>query len=426
MTTLKGYTMIELLKNRETEVQAPPAKAYTLRAIIISSLAEGVSTIRNPLLGEDQLNLIECLRGLGVKIEQKKDRLIIHGTNGKLKPVEKVINAGESGVTMNVLSSVASLSDKPVTLTGAEGLLARPIDEVINGLIQLQCDIEYQDKTGFPPILLKSTEIQGGTAEMSGKKTSQYFSSLTLAAPLAKKDVKLICTDIMSEKPYYDITVDMMSAFGVEVTNNDYKEMLIKSGQQYQSRDFTIEGDYSSASFFMLSAAICKSKITISGLNRESKQGDRKFLNYLEKMGCNINWHEKDVAIEGNELRPIKVNMIDTPDLVPPLAIAAAFAEGKSTFTGVGQLRYKECNRLEAVVTELEKMGIRSNYDEDNLYIEGNRKNIHGAEINTYNDHRIAMSFAIAGLAVSNQIITDKKCVAKSFPDFWQRMEVFY
>jgi 3-phosphoshikimate 1-carboxyvinyltransferase len=143
-------------------------------------------------------------------------------------------------------------------------------------------------------------------------------------------------------------------------------------------------------------------------------------------MGCEITWKDNNVTIQGKELKSITVNMMDTPDLVPPLAIAAAFAKGKSTFTGVGHLRYKECNRLEAIVDNLGKMGINAYYDEDNLYVEGDNKKITGARINTYNDHRIAMSFAIAGLAVENQIITDKKCVAKSFPDFWERMEVFY
>ncbi len=418
--------IIQKIKKIDTHVMAPPAKAYTLRALIISSLADGESIIHNPLLGEDQLNLIESLKRLGVQISNNDGSLIVKGINGSFRAIENEINVGESGVSMNVLSSITSLVDKPVIVTGAEGLLVRPIKEVINGLMQLGCNIEYLEKEGYPPICVKSSEIPGGITRMSGEKTSQYFSSIALAAPLAKNDVTLICTDIMSEKPYFDITLEMMSDFGIITENKNYKEILIKANQIYKSREITIEGDYSSASFFMLAAAICKSRITITGLNKDSRQGDRKFLDYLKMMGCQIKRNDNDVVIKGAEMKPVTIDMMDTPDLVPPLAIAAAFANGKSRFTGVGHLRYKECNRLEAVVTELGKMGIKAYYDDDSLYIEGNRNNIKGADINTYNDHRIAMSFAVAGLVVDNQIITDKKCVAKSFPDFWERLEVFY
>jgi 3-phosphoshikimate 1-carboxyvinyltransferase len=418
--------MIKRLVKTVAQVEAPPAKAYTLRAIILSSLAKGTSIIRNPLLGEDQLNLIESLKGLGVTIRKEKNTLTVLGVNGHLKPVKDEIYLGESGVSMNVLSAVVSLSDKPVKITGAEGLLLRPIDEVISGLRQLNCQIEYLDKEGFPPIRVSSQTISGGKTVMSGKKTSQYFSSLALVSPLAQNDVTLVCSDDMSEKPYFDITLEMMSHFGVSVPCDNYKEIFIKANQEYKAQDITIEGDYSSASFFMEAAAICQSEITINGLNKNSKQGDRFFLNYLEEMGCEISWNDTSVTIHGKELKPITVNMMDTPDLVPPLAVTAAFAKGVSTFTGVGNLRFKECNRLEAIVVNLEKMGIKAYYDEDNLYVEGDRSNMHGASIDSYNDHRIAMSFAIAGLTIDKQIVKDKKCVAKSFPDFWDRMEIFY
>ncbi len=417
---------IKRIERKITEVTAPPAKAYTLRALIISSLAQGKSIIHNPLLGEDQLNLIECLKNLGVEITSKGNTLSVTGSAGKFSPLKNELFAGESGVSMNVLASIASLVDEPITLTGAEGLLARPIGDVVNGLTQLGCDIEYLSKEGFPPILVKSGTISGGITKMSGKKTSQYFSSISLTGPFCEKDVNLICTDDMSEKPYFDITEEMMSLFGVNIENNDYREISIKNNRKYKAIEMTVEGDYSSASFFMLAAAVCQSTVTITGLNRASKQGDKKFLDYMATMGSSINWTEDKVKIQGRALKPITVHMVDTPDLVPPLAIAAAFAEGTSEFTGVGHLRFKECNRLEAVVVGLEKMGIKAHYDEDSLFVEGNPKMIKGSTIDSYNDHRIAMSFAIAGLAVDGQNIPDKRCVAKSFPDFWERMQVFY
>lgn len=418
--------IIKRIEQKETHVSAPSAKAYTLRALIISSLAEGESIIHNPLLGEDQLNLIECLRNLGVTITSKGNTLSVTGSAGRFSPVKNELHAGESGVSMNVLASIASLVDEPIIITGSEGLLARPIGDVVNGLIQLGCDIEYMKKEGFPPILVKSNLISGGTTKMSGKKTSQYFSSISLTGPFCENDVSLICIDDMSEKPYFDITVEMMSLFGVNIENKNYREISIKNDRKYKAIEMTVEGDYSSASFFMLAAAICQSTITISGLNRDSKQGDKKFLNYLETMGNTVAWNEEGVKIQGRDLKPITVHMIDTPDLVPPLAIAAAFANGTSEFTGVGHLRFKECNRLEAIVVGLKQMGIKAHYDEDSLFVEGDPHRIKGATIDSYNDHRIAMSFAMAGLAVSGQNIPDKKCVAKSFPDFWERLQVFY
>ncbi len=406
-------------------VTAPPAKAHTLRAILLGALAEGKTIVDNPLLGDDQLHLIECLRTLGVSIERESGRLIIQGTGGTFRPIADTIDVGESGVAMNTLLSATCLVDRDITITGSNGLIARPVADLVAGLRQLGCEIEYVGAEGYPPVIAKSREIAGGVTRLSGKKTSQYFSSMALSAPLAKSDVTLVCVDDMSEKPYFDITAEMMEKFGVKIDNRGYREIRIHAGQSYRSANVRIEGDYSSASFFMLAAAVCKSRVRILGLNGSSRQGDIKFIDYMRAMGCAARWDGDDLIVEGGTPKPITVSMFDTPDLVPPLAIAAAFAEGTSEFTNVGHLRYKECNRLEAIRCELEKMGITARYDE-NLVIEGNPSAIRGAVIDCWNDHRIAMSFAIAGLALANQDITDPSCVAKSFPDFWERLEAFY
>lgn len=423
--------MIEIkpIKNKRAKFDAPPAKAYTLRTLLMSALAEGKSIIHNPLLAQDQLHLIDCLKGLGVQMEQvnKANNTEIHiqGCSGKLKPVCDEISVGESGVGMNFLASVANIADKPITITGKPGLLARPIAEVINGMRQLGSDIEYIDKEGYPPIRIKGGGFKGGKAKISGSKNSQYFSSITVASPFAEQDVNLVCSDTMTERPYYDITINMMSDFGIKVVNNDYQTMIIKKGQKYKARETFIEGDFSSASFFFLAALICRSSVIVGNLNRSSLQGDSKFLDLVKEMGCEITWDQNKVTVTGKKITAIKTNMKDIPDLVPPIAIAAAFAEGPSVFSGVGHLRYKECNRLDAIVNGLKKMGGNAYYDEDNLYIDGGKK-LKGTEIDPYNDHRIAMSFGIAGLVSDGQIILDEKCVAKSFPDFWQKITEFY
>lgn len=432
--------IVSNISNLDVKVEAPSSKAHTLRALIISSLSNGRCTIYNPLLGKDQRNVIECLKKLGVEIrfdpfdklragkpttgELQSDKITVDGADGRYMPVSDELNVGESGVGMNFLTSAACLSNKPVVITGAKRITERPIREVVEGLRQLGCKIEYLGKEGFPPIKIYGGGIAGGEAEIKGSKTSQYFSSIVISSPYAEKKVTLKCADEMTEKPYFDISLQMMAEFGVKAKNNNYKKIEIPKGR-YSAREITIEGDYSSASFFFLAGAVCKTKVTVKGLRTDTKQGDKAFLAILEKMGCRVSETGKEVCIQGEKLSAIEENMSDLPDLVPPLAIASAFAKGESRLTNIGHLRDKECDRLAVMASELEKMGVNARCDESSLIIKGSGK-IHGAQIDPHNDHRIAMSFAVAGLATGDQQIEDEKCVAKSFPDFWERFEVFY
>ncbi len=404
-------------------VEAPPSKAHTLRALVISALAEGKSSLRNALLGDDQMNVMECLRRLGVKIERSGGVIEFRGAGGAFSPVGEELNVGESGVGMNFLASAACLSDKPVIITGAKRITERPIGEVVSGLRQLGCRVEYLNNEGFPPVKVYGGGIGGGRARIHGKKTSQYFSSLVTSCPYAGSPVTLECVDEMTEKPYLDISLQMMNEFGVEALNDDYKRITIPRGK-YSGREFTIEGDYSSASFFFLAGAICGMKVTVGGLNPNTRQGDSAFLRLMEKMGCVVEAVSEGIRIEGRGLSAVERDMSDIPDLVPPAAMAAAFAKGTSRFTNIGHLRLKECDRLAVMASELGKMGVRAECDKDSLTVEGTGA-AHGAEIDPHNDHRIAMSFAAAGLVTGNQRILNESCVAKSFPDFWERFEVF-
>jgi 3-phosphoshikimate 1-carboxyvinyltransferase len=416
--------IVNKIRNTDVVIDAPPSKAHTLRALIISSLSAVETTIYNPLLGEDQRNVIECLKRLGVKIEQQGNKLTIAGTGGKYTPIKDELNVGESGVGMNFLTSAANLADKPVVITGNKRITERPIREVVEGLRQLGCKIEYLGKEGFPPIKVYGGGIKGGTAQISGRKSSQYFSSIVISSPYAENKVTLKCVDEMTEKPYFDISLQMMAEFGVKAKNNNYKQIEIPKGR-YSAREITIEGDYSSASFFFLAGAICKAKVTVKGLRADTKQGDKAFLTLIEKMGCEVSETNEGTCIQGGKLAAIKQDMSNLPDLVPPLAIAAAFGKGESRLTNIGHLRDKECDRLAVISSELIKMGAAAECDESSLIIKGSGK-IHGARIDPHNDHRIAMSFAVAGLVTSDQTIEDEMCVAKSFPDFWEKFEVFY
>lgn len=414
---------------------APPAKAYTLRAILLAALAEGRSTIENPLLAADQRHLIDALRRLGVAIREEGSTLVVDGCGGRFSPVNRELDVGESGVAMNTLLAVASLVPGDILLTGAPGLVARPVGELVDALRQLGCVISYEGQEGFPPVKVSSGTIPGGTTRLSGRKTSQYFSSLALSAPYAQQDVRIVCTDELSEKPYFDITEDMMRRFGVGLENDAYHTIRVAAGQGYGACTVRVEGDWSSASFYLLAAAVLGARVRVSDLDAASCQGDRLFADYLVRMGCSVSQEDGLFVIEGGPLKPITVDMGDTPDLVPPLAVAAAFTEGTSLFTNVGRLRYKECNRLEAIKTELAKLGVLCRYD-DELVIEGNPAAMRAVTaaagsrgesipIDSWNDHRIAMSFAIAGLALGALDIGNPGCVSKSFPDFWERIAPF-
>jgi 3-phosphoshikimate 1-carboxyvinyltransferase len=415
--------IVNKIRNTDVVVDAPPSKAHTLRALIISSLSAGNIRIYKPLLGEDQRNVIECLKRLGVKIEPQGNKITVAGTGGKYTPIQDELNVGESGVGMNFLTSAVNLSTKPMVITGSKRITERPIGEVVEGLRQLGCKIDYLGKEGFPPIKVNGGGIAGGEAQIRGGECSQYFSSIVISSPYADKKVTLKCIDEMTEKPYFDISLQMMAEFGVTAENKNYKQIEIPKGR-YSAREITIEGDYSSASFFFLAAAICKSKVTVKGLRADTKQGDKAFVVLMERMGCSVSETDNGICIQGGELSPIEKDMSDLPDLVPPIAIACAFAKGESKLTNIGHLRHKECDRLAVMASELGKMGVEAGCDEDSLIIKGGGE-IHGARIDPHNDHRIAMSFAVAGLVTGNQKIDNEMCVAKSFPDFWERFEVF-
>jgi 3-phosphoshikimate 1-carboxyvinyltransferase len=415
--------VVNKIRNTDVVVDAPPSKAHTLRALIIGSLSAGETRIYNPLLGQDQRNVIECLKRLGVEINQQGNKITVAGTGGKYTPIKDELNVGESGVGMNFLTSAVNLADKPMVITGSKRITERPIEEVVEGLRQLGCKIDYLGKEGFPPIRVYGGGIAGGKAKIRGGECSQYFSSIVISSPYAKNKVTLKCIDEMTEKPYFDISLQMMAEFGIRAKNNNYKQIEIPQGR-YSAREITIEGDYSSASFFFLAGAICKSKVTVKGLRADTKQGDKAFVALLEKMGCEVSEISDGICVRGRELSAIEQDMSNLPDLVPPLAIASAFAKGESRLTNIGHLRLKECDRLAVMASELVKMGVEAACDESSLIIKGSRE-IYGAWIDPHNDHRIAMSFAVAGLATGSQTIDDEMCVAKSFPDFWEKFEVF-
>lgn len=412
---------IKTKKYVNATIEAPPSKSYTQRALIIASLANGRSNIKNPLFSEDTSYMIDALKEFGIKIEKKGKNLIVHGTNGALKSPNKAIFTGNAGTAMRFLTTFASLASGEVIITGSKMMQQRPIKDLLDALEQL--GIKSESTNGYAPIKVYGNLI-GGNVKLKGDISSQYLSSILMCAPYAKKGATISIAGNLTSKPYVNITIDVMKNFGVNIKNINYKKFIIKIDKKYKAKTYKIEGDASSASYFFAAAAVTKGKVRVNNINPGSKQGDIKFLEILKKIGCGVKKGKNFVEVQGRNLKGIDIDMNNMPDVVPTLAVTSVFAEGTTTIRNVSNLRYKETDRLKALAFELRKIG--ANVEETNDGLRVGRRRLQKAIIETYNDHRIAMSFAIAGLAISGIRIKNPNCVAKSFPDFWQKFHKLY
>ena len=413
--------MIEIfpLHHCDAVIRLPGSKSYTHRALIVSALADGESVLMNALRSEDTEHTVRALEKFGVPIFWERDRIRILGKGGSLKAREETIFVGNSGTSMRFLTALAALKKGRTLLDGSERMRKRPIADLLEGLRALGVKTYSKEEEGYPPVMVEPEKLKGGTARIRGDESSQFLSALLMVAPYALRDV---CVEVIGDlvsKPYVDITRDVIAAFKVEVQNAGYHSFFIKAGQRYLPQTYFIEGDASNASYFFSAAALTKGRVRVENFCPTSVQGDAGFLNILEKMGCDVirggGWAE----VQGGELHGVKVDMNSMPDLVPTLAVTAAFAKGKTIIQNIGHLRLKESDRIRALAGELFRIGIRVEEGKDWLKIEGGEP--HGAEIETYNDHRLAMSLAIAGLVVPGIKIKGEECVDKSFPDFWEK-----
>jgi 3-phosphoshikimate 1-carboxyvinyltransferase len=418
--------MIEIkpLHHCDAVVMIPGSKSYTHRALIVSALADGESLLINALQSEDTGLTIQGLEKFGIPIFQRSDGLHISGKGGKLESAEGSIYVGNSGTSMRFLTALSALRNGRTLLDGNKRMRGRPIEDLLNGLNALGVRAYSVEKNGCPPVMIESQDLKGGETKIKGEESSQFLSALLMIAPYALEDVHVEIIGHLSSKPYVDITINVMSAFGVEVERDEYHSFFVKAGQRYLPQKYRIEGDASNASYFFSAAAITNGKVRVENFSPNSVQGDVGFLSILEKMGCEATQGESWAEVKGKELHGVEIDMNTMPDLVPTLAVTSTFARGKTLITNIGHLRLKESDRIESLVLELSKMGIRTREGKDWLEIEGG--NAHGAEIETYNDHRLAMSFAIAGLVIPGVKIKGEQCVDKSFPDFWRTFGRLY
>jgi 3-phosphoshikimate 1-carboxyvinyltransferase len=407
-------------------VNIPGSKSITHRALIAAGLAKGKSTLKSFLACDDTLFTANTLRTLGINIDINDDIVQVNGNGGVFKPVsDKLeIDLGNSGTSYRLLLSVAALAEGQYIFTGIGRMKERPVAYLVDALKKLGVDVEYLEKKGFPPVLINASGIKGGSVIIPGDISSQYISSLLLSGPYAEADLIIEVVGELVSKPYIDLTLDVMKTFGVNVENEDYRIFKVPSRQLYMPKGFIIDGDASSASYFWGAAAITGGTVRTENIHpNDSRQGDMGFLNILEKMQCNVNRLENSVTVSGGSLRGVSVDMGSMPDMVPTLAVIALFAEGKTTISNVSHLRHKESDRIADTANEIRRIGSRVEERDDGLVIYGGEK-LSGAEIDPHNDHRLAMSFAIAGLKVPGIIIKDENCVNKSFPTFWNLWEM--
>jgi 3-phosphoshikimate 1-carboxyvinyltransferase len=414
---------IRPIKRINATISVPGSKSYTQRALIVASLAVGRSVIRGALISEDTQHLIEALRLLGATINDEGIDLTVEGTGGELIAPSDAIYLGNNGTAMRLLTGTVCLGHGTFVLDGDSRMRQRPIGPLIDALRKMGVEAACIEEDGCPPVQVRASGLPGGKTSLAGGLSSQYLSSLLLAAPYARTDTQIEVIGSVPSQPYVKVTLDVMSRFGAEVSASAEKLFVIKAPQVYCARQYDVEGDASSATYFMAAAAICGGNVRISNINPGSVQGDLRMLQILEIMGCTVAASGNGVQITGplSNHKDLSFDLRDMPDMAPALAVVAAFREGKTTLKNIGHLRHKECDRIAALTCELRKMGAKVEEKADEMIVQG--LPTRGAEIECYNDHRIAMSFAMAGLAMEGVFIKDPECVKKSFPDFWEKLE---
>lgn len=422
-----GIKEIKQLKNlKEISLKLPTSKSLTQRALICSSLSKGVSQIINPLISEDTLLLKSALESVGVNIKENKN---IWEIEGKYPPLllEKRIYLGNNGTGARFFLALASLGKGSyVEIYGKPRLHERPMEPLIKTLRNLSAHIECLEKEGFLPVRIKESQLISKEVFLPGNISSQFISALLLIGPYLPDGLEIQIEGELISKAYINLTIDVMKTYGIEVKSFENKFKVFPG--TYKSISYEVEADASNASYFLAIPLILgKGTIIIKNYNVLSKQGDVKFLEYIKKMGAEIevlNPLGVKVKFEGIP-KGAEIDLIDTPDLFPTMCVLGAVAEGKTFLKGAPHLRYKETDRIKAMVTELRKLGVKAKELSDGAIIEGTT-NFNSALINTYDDHRIAMSFAILGLKTGNIKIKNPECVTKSFPNFWEYLEKFY
>ena len=408
---IKGGTLLK------GDIIVPPSKSMAHRGVICASLAKGKSIISNIDLSDDIIATMNAMKSLGASIKDLGNKSYeIDGTNTfNISNEKRVIDCNESGSTLRFLVPVSIAKKNNVKFVGKGNLGKRPLDPFYQIFERQEIDFSYTDEILNLNI---NGELKGEIFNIAGNISSQFISGLMFTLPLLKEDSKIVITTELESKGYLDLTLSMLKSFGIEVINDNYKEFIIKGNQEYKPFNYEVEGDYSQGAFYLCADAI-SNKVAIKNLDLYSLQGDREIIEILENMGRRLVIENKSLSIKSCEFEESIVDAKGCPDVIPVLTVVAALNKGKTKIINAGRLRIKECDRLHAITTELNKLGAKITEFEDSLLVDG-VENFHGAEVSSHADHRIAMSLAIASTrCVGDVILENPECVSKSYPHFW-------
>ena len=407
-------------------ITLPGSKSLSNRVLLLAMLSEGETFIENLLDSDDVRRMIDALAKLKILYEEDRPskKIRVKGEGGRI-PVDKAeLFLGNAGTAIRPLTAALTLGHGRFVLDGIERMRERPIQDLLDGLNQLGAQVRSIDNTGCPPVEIIANGLPGGVTKLSGAISSQYLSAILLTSPYAQTPVEIRIKDHLVSIPYVEMTIRLMNRFGVNVdVSEDFKSFHINAPQSYKSpKTYFVEGDASSASYFLAGAAITGGTVTVIGCGTDSLQGDAQFAKIMEMMGAEVQWEANHITVRGSgNLKGIDVDMNEMPDAAMTLAVAALFAKGTTAIRNIYNWRLKETERLKAVSSELKKLGATVEEGEDYIIIEPPEKLL-SAEIATYDDHRMAMAFSLAACGEVPITILDPSCVSKTFPDYFDQL----
>lgn len=405
-------------------VRPPGSKSITNRALVCAALASGISRLTGSLDSEDTRVMCDSLSRLGVDVERLESgrRLVVRGTGGAVPALEADLFCANSGTTIRFLTALATLGHGQFRLDGVARMRERPIADLLDALNQLGARTFSENGSGCPPVIVHANGLPGGCARVRGDISSQFLSGILMAAPTALGPVRLEIDGLLVSQPYVRMTLAVMHSFGVDVTTDAALQLFdIPAPLQYSACQYAIEPDASAASYFWAAAAITGGEVTVEGLTSHSLQGDVAFVDCLEQMGCQVQRGVNATTVIGRPLRGIDADMNAISDTVQTLGVVALFADGPTSIRRVGHIRHKETDRISALAAELRKLGAEVDEREDSLTIRPGTPQ--PAAIDTYNDHRMAMSFALAGLRIPGVEIRNPACVDKTYPEYFTELK---
>jgi len=420
--------MIEILPPTsplDCTLSLPGSKYVANRVLPIAALAGGDSRLLGLPDNDDITHTLAALQALGVRTTPGNlaPELVVHGTGGRLTAPSHPIDVGASGTLMRFVTALCSLAEGSSVITGCERLRQRPVGSLCAALRGL--GVEVEDSAGTPPVTVRGGKLPGGSTGVEGEVSSQFLSALLLISPLAQSSCAIELYGALRSASYVDLTVATMAEFGVTVERSGQSHFLVAAPQVYTPRTYRIPTDWSSAGYFFAAAAISGGTVTVTELDLASTHGERGLLGVLASMGCALtqdNCRQRVTVTGTSQLQPVRVSMTDMPDSLQTAAVVASFARGPSRFCGVAHLRHKESNRLGDTATELRRLGVEVEVEDDALVVHGNPDRLHGATLETHGDHRMAMSLALFGLRVPGLCLSGEDCVAKSFPSYFETL----